>query len=284
MSVKAFKEMNEMNENDLMIVDSLNLGFRWSHSGATDFKDQYMDTVSSLRRSYKCGKVVILGDAGSSYRKSIYPEYKANRAEKYKNQTEAENQKFYAFLEEMNLILDAYREETDFPVFKYKGIEADDFAAYIVKNRKRFNINNIWLISSDGDYDLLINEHVSRFSYVTRKEITLDTWYDRYDYSPEDHISIKTLMGDTGDNIMGVSGVGPKKAQALVEQYGSIYDIMEALPINSKYKYIQNLNEFGVEGLTLNLQLMDLLEYCEEAIGIEIIKEVDAKMKEYMQC
>jgi DNA polymerase-1 len=93
---------------------------------------------------------------------------------------------------------------------------------------------------------------------------------------PEDHISIKVLMGDKGDNIPGVNGVGIKRAETLVKSYGDGYDIYSSLPINSRYKYIQNLNDFG-DQLLLNYQLMDLVSYCEDAIGeenIQIINEV----------
>ena len=58
------------------------------------------------------------------------------------------------------------------------GLEADDLAAWIVGKKQEFGIDEIWLISSDKDWDLLIQDKVSRFSTVTRKEITLDNWDD----------------------------------------------------------------------------------------------------------
>ena len=57
-------------------------------------------------------------------------------------------------------------------------------------------------------------------------------------------------------------------------KYDTAYDVYANLPINSKYKYIQNLNSFG-DQLLINYELMDLLTYCEEAIGEENIKEID---------
>ena len=149
--------------------------------------------------------------------------------------------------------------------FRFKGVEADDIIAYIcAKFAKPFD--HIWIISSDKDLDLLIDENVSRFSYVTRKEITLTNWSEHYDYPQDEHISIKVLQGDKGDNISGITGVGIKRAISLVETYGSALDIHGQLPIDSKYKYIQNLNEFG-DKILLNYELMDLITYSEEAIG-----------------
>lgn len=271
-----FNKMQEMESTTLMIVDCLNLGFRWKHSGDTDFLDSYVKTVESLRKSYKAAKVVLTCDSGSSsYRKNIYPLYKQNRKDKFDTQTEEEQLAFERFFTEFNRVMDHYKTESDYPLFRFEKCEADDIAAYIVKNRRRYGIDKIVLISSDRDWDLLVSEHVMRFSYVTRKEITLENWSEHYDYNPDDHISIKCLTGDSGDNIPGVPGIGPKKAQSLVSQYGTTYDIIANMPISSRYKYIQNLNEFGADNLMLNYQLMDLLEFCDEALGPTNCQTID---------
>ena len=166
-----------------------------------------------------------------------------------------------------------------YPVIRFPKCEADDIAAYIVtKYSKKFD--SVWLMSSDKDWDLLVSPIVSRFSYITRKEITYDNWNEHYDYDCDAHISIKCLTGDTGDNIPGVSGIGPKKAQTLVSQFGTTYDIAASLPISSKYKYIASLNEFGSDRLLLNYKLMDLVSYCDEALGEDNCKEIDRVMNE----
>jgi DNA polymerase-1 len=281
---KTFKQMNTSDENSLMIVDSLNLAFRYKHSGAVDFCTDYMRTVDSLKKSYKANKLIIAGDMGSSsYRKALYPDYKQNRKDKYADQTDAEKEAFEAFFQEVQEILTQYEVEANHPVARFQGVEADDIAAYIVSKRKKFALNQIWLISSDKDWDLLVAPGVSRFSYVTRKEVTHDNWLEHYECTQDEYISIKCLMGDSGDNVMGVAGVGPKRALQLVQEYGSAYDIIAAMPISSKYKYIAALNEFGSEGLMLNYQLMDLITHCEEAIGEENCKTIDKMLEDYLK-
>ena len=84
---------------NLLIVDGLNLAFRWKHQKKEFYKQEYIRTVDSLAKSYNCGDIVILGDGGSDYRKSIDPEYKANRKERYKDQTEEERKEFEDFLD-----------------------------------------------------------------------------------------------------------------------------------------------------------------------------------------
>lgn len=272
----------QQTENTLLVVDALNLAFRYKHSGATDFAEDYLRTVQSLKKSYKANKVIIACDQGSSqYRKQLYPDYKQNRKDKFAEQTEAEKAQFELFFEDFQKTLEHIQENTDYPVLKFQGVEADDIAAYIVNNRKQLNTDNIWLVSSDKDWDLLIQPNVSRFSYVTRKETTWDSWSTHYDFNPEDYVSVKCLTGDTGDNVPGVPGIGPKRAQQLVSEYGSTYDIIASIPIVSRYKYVQALNE-SRDQLILNYKLMDLVTHCHEALGEDNCKQIDEILENYV--
>lgn len=262
--------------NNLMIVDFLNLCFRFKHSHKKNFAAEAVTTIQSLGKSYNARDIVIAGDWGSKWRKSIYPEYKANREALKEKQTKEEADEFIEFLNEAGRALEMLKNM--YIVFKFEGVEADDIAAYIAGKYSR-KYDHSWLISSDKDWDLLINENVSRFSYVTRKEITLNNWGSHYDYNPEDHISIKVLQGDSGDNIPGVSGIGIKRAINLIKEFGSAYEIYSCLPLSSKYKYIQNLNE-SKELILLNYELMDLETNCHIALGKENCKIIDEEFQE----
>ena len=262
-----------------LIVDALNLAFRWKHQGRTDFRYDYQKTVQSLASSYGCNEVIIAADWGSSsYRKELYPDYKQNRKEKFAEQSEEEKIAFEEFFEEFEATLEILAE--DYILLRYKGVEADDVAAHLVKHKNAYDLENIWLISSDRDWDLLIQDTVSRFSYVTRKEVTLENWSQHYDVQPEEYISLKCLTGDKGDNVPGIPGIGPKRAQQLIEQYGNAFSIYEAIPINSKYKYIQTLNENADQILT-NYELMDLVTFCDDAIGKANIADIESTINGY---
>ena len=265
--------------NSTLIVDALNLAFRWKHQGRTDFRYDYQSTVKSLAKSYDCKNVIITADWGSStYRKAIAPDYKQNRKDKFAEQSEAERIAFEEFFEEFEASLEVLAE--DYPVLRYKGVEADDIAAHLVKFKDKYDLEYIWLISSDRDWDLLIQEKVGRFSYVTRREVRLDNWREHYDIPPEMYISMKCLTGDKGDNVAGIPGIGPKRATQLIEQFGSAWDIYEAIPIDSKYKYIQELNA-NCEQLLVNYELMDLMTFCDDAIGQDNIVDIERVINEY---
>lgn len=264
--------------NTTLIVDALNLAFRYKHQGRNDFRYDYQKTVQSLAKSYNCSKVIITADWGSSsYRKEINPEYKQNRKDKFAEQTEEERMQFEEFFEEFEETLEVLAE--DYTVLRYKGVEADDIAAHLVKEKDKYGLESIWMISSDRDWDLLIQENVGRFSYVTRKEVTLENWHDHYDVTPEQYISLKCLTGDKGDNVPGVPGIGPKRALTLIQEYGSALDLYDALPIAGKYKYIEALNE-NAEQLIQNYELMDLISFCDDAIGSDNLQDIEAKLNE----
>ena len=271
-----FNDLIEPDENKTLVVDALNLAFRWKHQGRTDFRHEYVATVQSLARSYKCDRIIITADKGSSeYRIQILPSYKQNRKDKFAQQSEAEEEAFKMFIQEYENTLELL--EKQYTLLRVKGVEADDIAAYVVKHREKFDIGDIVLVSSDKDWDLLIQEGVMRFSYVTRKEVTIDNWSDHYNIPQEKYACYKCLIGDKGDNIPGISGIGPKRAEGLLEQYGSAYDIYDSLPIDSKYKHIQELNS-NPEVILKNYELMDLLTHCEEAIG-NGIPEIERRLQ-----
>jgi DNA polymerase-1 len=278
---KSFQQVTSA-ENTLMIVDALNLAFRYRHSGATDFAEDYVRTVQSLKRSYKANKVIIACDQGSSsYRKALYADYKQNRKDKFEAQTDAERAQFELFFEDFTKTLAYIESTTDFPVIRFQGVEADDIAAYIVSKKRQLAVDAIWLISSDRDWDLLVSNGVSRFSYVTRKEVTFDNWHEHYEFDPEDYISIKCLMGDSGDNVPGVPGIGPKRATSLVSEYGSTWDIIAGIPLAGRYKYIEALNQHKTQ-LELNYQLMDLVTHCREAVGKSNCEQIDKILEGYL--
>lgn len=260
-------EFFKKDENNLLIVDTLNYAFKYKHKGTKNFSHFFTTDMRSFSNSYSAKDTVLLGDGGSAYRKGLYPEYKANRT-----YSDSEREEFLMFLDEYNLAL----ELSEYPVIKFRGIEADDIAAYLVDTYKD-KYDNIWLLSTDRDWNLLLCENVHQFSYTNRLEIKKDMYELKYGYPLDMHISIKVLSGDSGDNIAGVEGIGPKRAYNLVRKYGSAYDVYAALPINSHLKFMQELNR-SKDMILLNYRLMDLLETYVDAIGDDNINKIEEKL------
>lgn len=261
-------ELDEAEEqNNLLVVDALNLAFRFKQQSTFDHSAQFMRLVNSLAKSYRCKHILITCDYGNSkYRKAISNGvYKSNREELREQQSEEEKEKFQKFFEGFEKAMELCA--TMFPLVKLKGVEADDVAGYVVKKYSdRFD--NVWLISSDKDWDLLLKPNVHRFSYVTRAEYTLGNFAETHDgcESPEDYVSMKVFAGDSGDCVAGFQGVGTKRAYNLIRQYGTALDVYDAIPLPGNQKYISSINS-DPEKIILNYELMDLLSFCEEAIN-----------------
>ena len=120
---------NPIQNGNLLIVDGLNVAFRWKHSRQLEYKHDYVRTVESLAKSYNCGNIIILADGGSTYRKNIYPDYKANRKDKYAEQTEQEKAEFEQFMGEVSNAFTQLKSRGHLTV-RQNGLEADDLAAW----------------------------------------------------------------------------------------------------------------------------------------------------------
>ena len=105
------------------------------------------------------------------------------------------------------------------------------------------------------------------------KEVRLDNWSEHYLYEPSQHLAVKVLVGGE-DNIQGVAGIGPKRAIDLVTKYGSIDNIIAALPLNGSAQYIKSLNA-SAEYLALAKKLMDLRGMNKEIIPQELAQRID---------
>jgi 5'-3' exonuclease len=89
---------------------------------------------------------------------------------------------------------------------------------------------------------------------------------DEMDISPDLYLLSRIIEGDKSDNILGVEGIGPKRAQALAKQYKSFDSLLNALPIKGRAKYIQNLNN-SKELLLRNEKMISLKAYNDKALS-----------------
>jgi len=118
------------------------------------------------------------------------------------------------------------------PIFELEGYEAEDLIGTIaVKARKE--TFEVLIVTGDLDTLQLVNNRVKVM--VTSRGISETTIYDqakvtsRFGITPEQMTDFKALKGDTTDNIPGVPGVGEKTASQLVQQFGSVEDLLEQL-------------------------------------------------------
>ncbi|RJP41218.1 MAG: DNA polymerase I [Phycisphaerales bacterium] len=142
------------------------------------------------------------------FRCDIYPDYKKNR-DPAPEDLHVQADRIISIVEAMAV-----------PTFRLEGFEADDLIATIAERLKGEDVV-IYAVSKDKDLEQLMSD---RFVlYDAGKDAVFDTaaLIESKGYPPEKAVEIQTLTGDTTDNVPGVHGIGPKKAAALIEQYGT---------------------------------------------------------------
>ena len=154
--------------------------------------------------------------------------------------------------EELAVQLPVLKEVLDamsIPRYELAGWEADDLIGTISRRGEAAGWDCV-AVTGDKDSLQLITDHTlvklvsTRMGQTTTKDMTPQTFRETYGFDPIHMIDLKALMGDSSDNIPGVSGVGEKTAMALVQEYGSIDEIYRRLPdINAKPAVIRKLTE-----------------------------------------
>ena len=157
--------------------------------------------------------VIAFDHARKTFRNEIYPEYKMQR-----KSTPEELISQFPLIKQM---LSAMNIKT----IEESGIEADDIIGSISKSCDCTKI----ILSGDRDLLQLIDDNTS--VWLTKKgvsevdKVDKDKIKEEFEINPEQVIELKALMGDTSDNIPGVSGVGEKTAKALILEYGSLDNV-----------------------------------------------------------
>ena len=262
---KSWNDLADLQEpdysayNNLLIIDANNLSYRWlQRPNYANFGPDFIRTIQSLSKSYEAARTIVCFDFGKSYyRMDMHEEYKGTRK---KPQDEDEIKKYEDFFAVLNDLPDQLDEE----VLKFRGVEADDILAWITQNvSKRYE--HTWVVSSDRDLYQLVDDNVSIFNIFGRREVTVESLRDDFNVSPSEYMLSRIIEGDKSDNILGIEGIGPKRAQTLAREHKTLDALIEALPLKGKSKYIQNLNA-GKDVLIRNEKLINLKRYCKEAI------------------
>ena len=252
-------ENQKTQPKSLLLIDGNNLAYRWlQRKNYNNFQDDYLRTIESLSKSYNAERAIVCFDFGKSYyRMELLDTYKGNRVKPQ----EEEEQKHY---EEFFACLNAIPNMLPYQTLKFRGLEADDIITFLTQNISP-NFEHTWIISSDRDMYQLLSDNVSIFNIFSKKEIDIAYFLETYSLAPEEYLFSRILEGDKSDNILGVEGIGPKRAQQLAKEYKTLDKLLNSLPLKGKSKYISNLNG-SKDKLLVNEQLISLKKYNQKVI------------------
>lgn len=162
---------------------------------------------------------VAFDPSGGTFRHEAYPEYKAQREET------PEAIRFAVPI--IKRLLAAY----NIPVLEEPGYEADDVIGTLAHQADKQGIET-FMMTPDKDYGQLVTDHVKMYRPAVGKSAeeilgpaeVSQKWGIS---SPTQVIDILGLMGDAVDNIPGCPGVGEKTAAKLIQEFGSIENLVE---------------------------------------------------------
>ncbi len=177
---------------------------------------------------------VVVWDAGSSGRKEVYPEYKAQRS------------KQPDLLREQWPALVPLVEAFGYTNMRVDGFEADDVIASLAEQARADGIP-VMIVTGDRDAFQLVGDEIRVMAtargITETKVYDRDAVVDRYGIEPTLIPDFYGLKGDTSDNIPGVPGIGDKTASDLLQRFGDLETVLASVDEISGAKRKQNLRE-----------------------------------------
>jgi DNA polymerase-1 len=165
--------------------------------------------------------IAIVFDAGSSFRETEFPAYKATRQ---KMPSEIQSA-----IPRIRAICEGYR----FPMIALDGYEADDVIGTLALRARDVGVESV-IVSGDKDfYQLvapgvhLLNPGRGGATGVEAEFVDESNAGEKFGIPPRQVVDYLALIGDSSDNIPGAPGVGPKTAVTLLGTYGSVEGVLE---------------------------------------------------------
>ena len=200
---------------------------------------------------------LIFDAKGKNFRHDIYSEYKANRS-KMPDELSEQIPKLYEILELLG-----------YPPIIIDGVEADDVIGTLSKQFRK--TKDVRIFSGDKDFAQLVNSSVAIINPITLETMDEVAVKKKFGIDAKHIIDYLALVGDKSDNIPGLPGVGSKTASRLINQYGSVENIIknknlisgkvgETLKENIDQLKLSKILATIKEDLDLNINLKNLIK------------------------
>ena len=200
----------------LLVIPGYNAQFQSPHQlnfFIHSFLNSFLIICNKIKQKYNQPiNIVIIWDSKINNRKKLYPNYKANRKPRTEEEEKDKNN-HYSLLNELKENL---QQLGDWFNTSLIGYEADDLIAYFTKLPDY--TNNFIIVSSDNDFFQLLGNRIIQYLPHKKESYTILDFQKEFDIIPEKYVYVKALAGDRGDNIVGINGIGIKKAVKLIQQ------------------------------------------------------------------
>lgn len=275
-----------MNAQKLLVVDGSNLLFQMFYGmpariigkhgkpihGTLGFVGALLKMLRIVRPTHA---VVLFDGACKNGRCDVDESYKANRPD-YSEMPEEETP--FSQLSDIFAALD----ELHIPFAETTECETDDWvAAYALRYGEE---NEVVIASFDSDFFQLINAHVSVLRYRGDQTQICDGefLFKRFGIPPSLYAEFKCLVGDNADNVEGIKGIGPKTAAWLLNEFGSLDELLKNAEQIKRPSVRQAILD-GVDRLEKNRRLIILkgdatLPYSLEALTYHSVNKTTGQV------
>jgi len=199
---------------------------------------------------------VVFDSKGPTFRKDIYPDYKANRA--------AMPEDLVPQIPLIKQVVQGFR----FAAFEQPGYEADDIIATLARKAAADGLQ-VTVVTGDKDLMQIVGERVSLLDTMKEKRFGPEEVVERFG-GPEKVVEVQALAGDSSDNVPGVPGIGEKTAKQLIDQFGDLETLLSSLDQVKQPKRRANLEEFA-EQARLSRRLVSLVDDLPLSLDLEAL-------------
>jgi len=215
--------MNPPRPETLYLIDGSGFIFRAFHALPDMTREDgvhvnavygFCNMLNKLLGDLKAGRVAVVFDAErKTFRNDIYPEYKAHRPPPPPE-----------LVPQFPLIREATR-AYGVPAIELEGYEADDLIASYAREAVERGLK-VRIVGTDKDLMQLVRPGVEMFDPLKAVPIGPAEVEAKFGVPPEKVIDVQALAGDSTDNIPGVPGIGVKTAAQLINEYGSVENLI----------------------------------------------------------
>jgi DNA polymerase-1 len=145
------------------------------------------------------------------------------------------------------------------PLVEEDDVEADDMIASYARAASAAGWH-VTIVSSDKDLMQLVEPSIDMFDTMKNERIRAEEVYEKFGVEPERVGDVLALMGDSVDNVPGIFGIGPKTAQKLIADFGSIENLL-ANTASLKGKQKESL-EANTDKALLSKELATIITDC----------------------
>ncbi len=211
----------------LTIVDTFGFFFRAyyalpplhnSEGFPTGLLTGFINMIHQLEKEHATDYLVFALDSkGSTFRNTLYPEYKAHRPPPPED-----------LLKQLPVAVE-WIETMGFANVSAEGFEADDVIATITHCAVEAGMR-VRIVSHDKDlYQLIDDDRVVIVDAIRKKEVNAEACEAKFEVHPRDFVDFQAIVGDSADNVPGVKGIGQKGASKLINQFHTLENIYDHL-------------------------------------------------------